>query len=235
MSKNSSTQITNDALGQIQSAKGTSGAGSFAPAGRWVVENGTRRWYTGEGLVGGEQIQRDYYDLTLDTNQIYAAMSPSQRVALMKRLVDGGFLSASGVGDVSSEINGLEKLLYYSNIVGRVWQEAIGVRLSSLPIQRSGGQRRVQVTNTDDLVKIAKTVAQNTIGRELTDAEAGQFASAYQQQEVSSVNATGGRMMGAPSVDVAAEQYIQQIKPQESAGYKYLGYMNQLFNSIGEV
>ena len=237
MGKSNATQSLDQAERDLETAGNTGSSGAmYKPAGRWVVENGTRRWYTGDGLVGGEQIvTTNYYDLTFDTNRIYAGWSPTERVTYMKRLVDGGFLSPGGVGDVASELNAVEKLLYYSNVVGRVWGEALDVRLSSQPVVRSGGQRSVQLSSPQDLAKVAQSVAQNTIGRGLTEDELNKFVQSYQQQETAFQRAGGGTVIQPPSMDVAAERFIQESQPKEESAYRYLGYMNKLFSSIGAI
>jgi hypothetical protein len=237
MGKSNATQSADQTERDLEAARNTGSSGAmYKPAGRWVVENGTRRWYTGEGLVGGEQlVTTGYYDLTADTNRIYAGWSPTQRVSYMKRLVDGGFLSAGSVGDVASELNAVEKLLYYSNIVGRVWGEALDIRLSSQPVVRSGGQRTVQVSSPQDLAKVAQSVAENTIGRGLTEEELNTFVQSYQQQEMAYQRAGSARAVQPPSMDVAAERFIQESQPGEESAYRYLGYMNKLFSSIGAV
>ena len=80
-----------------------------------------------------------------------------------------------------------------------------------------------------------KRVAQETIGRGFSDEEAAQAVQAYQQREIQAQQAmyAGGTVTEQPSADVFAQQFAQQVAPTEANGYKFLGYMNQLFQAAG--
>lgn len=220
----------------------TSGVSEYP--GRWVVENGTRRWHTGEGLVTSDgSFVRDQsgsikvsYNLDVEPGVYLASLSPSERVAQMKLLANAGFIDSGSIGDYAAEMRAITNAMETANFAGLEWGNAIQQRLSGGPVKTSGaGVRTYRTSSPDDLKKIGNSVAQSTLGRAFTEEEANRFVQAYQQQEIGVQRASygGGVVQQPPAVDVAAETFAQQSSPQEAAGYKYLGYMNQLFNSIG--
>jgi hypothetical protein len=232
------SKLISDTQAKLASAATATKAAEYDPGSRWIVnESGYRQPYTGPGLVGNEKlVTKDYYDLIADTNSIYARLTGAQRVTTMKRLVDAGFLSPNGVGNVNSELNAMQSLLEYSNIVGRVWNEALELRLSDGPIKGGGGPARtIRTTSPQDLAKVAQNVAQNTMGRGLTEEELNRFVKSYQDQEIAMQRPGGGVIADAPSIDVAAERFVQENQPKEESAYRYLGYMNKLFESIGAI
>jgi hypothetical protein len=100
---------------------------------------------------------------------------------------------------------------------------------------RGGAPRRYRVTNPEDLKAVFKRVSQETIGRDFTDDEAMRAVQTYQQQEVAAQQAAygGGTATQVMGADVFAQQFAQQIAPTEANGYKFLGYMNRIFNAAG--
>jgi hypothetical protein len=104
------------------------------------------------------------------------------------------------------------------------------------PVKTGGtGVRRYRVSSPEDLKVVAKRMAQETIGRSFTEDEANQFVAAYQQRELQAQQQyfAGGVSTEAPSADVFAQQFAQQIAPTEANGYKFLGFMDSIFRSIG--
>ena len=82
----------------------------------------------------------------------------------------------------------------------------------------------------------AKKVSMDTLGRAFTDAEADKFVKSYQAQEIGFQQNTGnGVSVDIPSVDVAAQEFSQELAPTEANAYKYLGYVDKFFNSIGGI
>lgn len=213
----------------------------YQPPPRYIVENGKRVLYKGPGLVSedGKLLTSNgnpyYYDLESDSRKFYAGMSATMRIAVTEQLVAGGFLNPNGIGDYVSELGALQELLDYANTTGKEWNFALKDRVLTGPSRRIGTGRTYRTTNAADLSVAVKKVAQNVIGREVSDAEAADFARQYQQQEVAAQKAaySGGTTMDQPSLETAATQFVKSIKPTEAAGYQYLGYMNKLFNAIG--
>ena len=223
-----------EAISDIRSA--SSGA-DYAPPTRLVVQNGNWSAYDGDGLVtqDGRVLTTDngepyYYDLERDSEIVFSSLSPTARAYQMEKLFQAGFISESGIGDFTQEINAIRDWLYFSNLQGLEKDNALNARLAGGPLQmrrpRGGGRR---VTNPEDIKVVANQIAQQTLGRALTEEEANQFIQVRRGQEM------GGGSVQTPSLDVAAQGFAQQIAPTEANAYEYLGYMNKLFTSLGGI
>jgi len=201
--------------------------------------------YTGQGLVNrfGDIVTSplgQMYYVPDDAETMWSAKSPANKDLLAQWLVTSGYLDAKQAGNANSVIGSLQDAMNDANRWGfeveNYLSKASAGDLPSRPRSSSSGQiRTYRTTNSLDIINSANTVAQNTIGMRLSDAEAAQFAQQYQAQEVSFQKSLygGGQVTDPPSLESAALSFIQQTRPQQEAGYKYLGYMNQLFDSIG--
>lgn len=227
-----------DRIGEtISQIRGASSGADYSPPTRLVVQNGNWSAYDGDGLVtqDGRVLTTDngepyYYDLERDSEIVFSSLSPTARAYQMEKLFAAGFISESGIGDFTQEINAIRDWLYFSNLQGLEKDNALNARLAGGPLQSrrpSGIGRRV--TNPEDIKVVANQIAQQTLGRELTDEEANQFIQVRRGQEMA-----GGSVQAA-SLDVAAQGFAQQIAPTEANAYKYLGYMNKLFGSLGGI
>lgn len=225
-------------LGEItdQIKQASSGA-DYAPPTRLVVQNGKWTAYDGDGLVTQDgRVLTDqngnpyYYNLERDTEIVYSSLSPTSKANVMEKLFAAGFISEGGIGDFTQEINAVKDWLYFSNLQGLDKDNALNARLAGGPLQtrRPTGMGR-RTTNPEDIKLVAKRVAQDTLGRELTDEEAEQFVGIRRAQEM------GAGSVSAPSLDVAAQGFAQQVAPTEANAYKYLGFMNKLFSSLGGI
>lgn len=210
----------------------------YAHGKRWVrLPNGQRILTDAAGRVDAAgNLIPGYYDLTQDPRQTYGSLNPAGRKLLTESLISAGFLDPDYATDFSSSITALTEAMDEANTLGLELDNWLQQKAAGAPRRTTGGATRTyRTTNTQDLVRIVNQVAQDTIGRKLTDDEAARFASSYQSQEVSFQKAAygGGSVMDVPSLETSAMSFVQQARPQEEAGYKYLGYMNQLFDSIG--
>ena len=221
----------------ISQIKAAGASTDYAPPTRLVVQNGKWSAYDGDGLVTQDgKILTDtggnpyYYDLNRDTEIVYSSLSPTARANVMEKLFAGGFISEGGIGDFTQEINAVKDWLYFANLQGLEKDNALNTRLAGGPLQtrRPTGIGR-RTTNPEDIKIVANKVAQETLGRELTDEEANQFVQVRRGQELSA------GAVSAPALDVAAQGFSQQIAPTEANAYKYLGYMNKLFGSLGGI
>lgn len=235
---------TNEFAAQVQAVGGFSDQG-YVHSKRWVrfpggLQYGSREVFTdapGRVDVFGNLLP-GYYDLDLDPRKTYGSLDPAARKRLTESLISAGFLDPDYASDFSSNIAALTEAMDESNVLGLELDNWLQQKASSSPRRTTGGATRTySTTNTQDLVRIVNQVAQDTIGRKLTDEEASRFAQQYQSQEVSFQKAAygGGTVMQAPSLETSAMSFIQQARPKEEAGYKYLGYMNQLFDAIGTI
>jgi hypothetical protein len=224
-----------------------SAVSSFGFPGR-AVQQGSRgtKMYYGPGLVGtNRQILTDpntgqplTYNPKVDAPAVYSQMSPANRAVVLQVLYQKG-LHPSTPGKFDSDVSAFQNLLEYASAGGITMERALNELQQNVPDYnksgRGGGGVTARVTSPEDLKAVAKQVAQNTLGRSFTDVEANQFVAAYQSQEKAYQNTAGGVAVQTPGADVAAQSFAQQVAPTEAQGYKYLGYMNKLFDAIGSM
>ena len=199
---------------------------------------GGQYWYEGNDLVDerGSRV-RGPYDPVADARGVYANMTPEQRSYVFDVLQRKGFYGSRQPGVYSNDVYAIEEWLDYSNATGYTRSRSLEEMQRTIADVRGGGgtARRYRVSSPEDLKVVAKRVAQETIGRAFTDEEANKFVSAYQQREIEAQQAAygGGIATDQPSADVFAQQFAHQIAPTEANGYKFLGYMNRIFQAAG--
>lgn len=212
--------------------------------GRFIVGaspggGGGQGYYTGSGLVNRQnQVEREQYNITDGLiRDVYSSLQGESRQQVFDILEAKGFYGSAGrSGEPGDDLRAIDQWLSESNLAGYTKERYLDELLKNPDrIRKTGGARRYQVSNPDDLKAVFKRVAQETIGRNFSDTEAMQAVSAYQQQELAAQRAAvgGGTITQAPSADVFAEQFAQQVAPTEANGYKFLGYMNKLFQAAG--
>ena len=193
--------------------------------------------YTGPGLVGfSNNVEEDNYEINEGlVRDVYSSLL-SNRQSVLEQLKEYGFYGNRKVGEPDADLRAIEQWLDEANLAG-VTRERYLVELAKTGRKErgSGAPRRYRVSNPDDLKAVFKRVAQETIGRGFTDDEATKAVQAYQQRELEAQQAmfAGGTVTEQPSADVFAQQFAQQVAPTEANGYKFLGYMNQLFQAAG--
>lgn len=239
------TSGSDKAYGAIYAAGNQPTAYPYTPGYRPIYKNGTWVQSKDPGLVNSfgrfvtPQSGELYYNLDADPRMMYGSLSPSNRNLLIKKLVSSGFLDPDYVGDYRSEIIALTEAMDFSNSIGLEVGNALQQRAAAGGFQRGGRgggpTQTYRLSSPQDLTRYVKTVAQDTIGRELTDAEASGFIQQYQQQELAYQKSSyaGGSAVQPPSAETAAINYVQSVVPKEESAYRYLGYMNMLFDSIG--
>lgn len=199
---------------------------------------GGQYWYEGNDLVDeqGSRV-RGPYDPTADARGVYANMTPGQRSYVFDILQRKGFYGSRQPGVYANDVAAIEDWLDYSNATGYTRSRSLEEMQRTIADVKGGGgsARRYRVSSPEDLKVVAKRVAQETIGRAFTDEEANKFVAAYQGREVQAQSQmfAGGIVTEAPSADVFAQQFAQQIAPTEANGYKFLGYMNRIFQAAG--
>ena len=199
---------------------------------------GGQYWYEGNDLVDGNgQRVRGPYDPALDARGVYANMDADQRAYVFDILQRKGFYGSRQPGVYVNDVAAIEDWLDYSNATGFTRGRALEEMQRTLADVRGGGgvARRYRVSSPEDLKVVAKRVAQETIGRAFTEDEANKFVQAYQQRELQAQEAAygGGIAVEQPSADVFAQSFAQQVAPTEANGYKFLGYMNRIFQAAG--
>ena len=213
----------------------------YAPPPRYAKDaNG--RWYVyeGAGLVTLDgKISEVYYDINDDPGKFYAAMTPAERIEVLSKLNDSGFYTAGNIGNYASDLNAISAWLEYSNNAGLDREAALNQIVSTgatMPKTRSGGTPRTYKTsNTDDLKVMAKKISQDTLGRMMSDEELSRFVASYQQSEIDYQKSryAGATTEDMQPADIAAQEFSQELAPTEANAYKYLGYVDKFFNSIG--
>lgn len=166
-----------------------------------------------------------FYELNTKPKEILGGLDDVSRKNLVDKLYSRGWYGSSkkGEGFDDTDENAMRTLLHYSNIQGVDYITVLST-LAKAPISAGTGARQVQVASSADLVEIANRSALSTIGRKLTEAEASQFARAYQGVQRSSAGAT----QAAPSADVFFQNRIQEKYGAESDGYKYLSAISNV-------
>jgi hypothetical protein len=216
----------------------------YAPGERLIVENGKWEIYQGAGLVTADGKVADrgdgpfYYDIRNEPGIVWSSKSPQDRYLLMEQLVTAGFLSSSSIDDYSSQINAISQWLQASNFTGLEKDNFLKNQIAGKPINpqvgAGGPARQYVVSSPAELKIIAKRVSQETLGRELNDDDIAKFIKAYQSQELEAQRSSG-TISRVPGADVAAQEFSQELDPTEANAYKYLGYVDKFFNSIGGV
>lgn len=174
-----------------------------------------------------------YYDPSNDAGAVYAGMSPTDRTAILTTLYQKGFYSSGSVGEYASDVLAVARWLEASNNAG-VTRDRFLFELGASPnvnAPRSGGGRRISVTNPNDLKAVARKVSLDGIGRELSDEELNGFVTYFQNLERKAQ--TGQSTEQAPAVTTGAEMFIEQTAPTEQDAYTYMNYVNKIFNAIG--
>lgn len=228
--------------GMLASA-GTASA-TYTPPPRYRQVGGKWEIYDGPGLIdsNGNLLDRDgqpyFYNTDTDPGALYASLSPGKRAEVLQTLNDRGFYRSGKPGDFASDLNALALGMEYANIFGISIDRAVNEIRANIPQQGGGGgagATRYRVSNPDDVKGVARQVSRDTIGREFTPEELDRFASSFRQQELQYQQAARNATVAVenPSAQTAAESFAQQIAPTEANAYKYLGYVNKFFNSVG--
>ena len=210
----------------------------YNPPTRELVVDGQRQPYDGPGVVN----RRGELELFDDANnprfyyprdeavQLYYSLPSEQKMMVLDIMERKGYQT----GTAARDINAFEDLLITANRLGRTWDVTLR-ELDQIAPDVADRAPRYRVSSRADIAEIANHVAQRTIGRSFREDEVQKFVAAYQGQEVGFQQ----RMSGAgvveeiPSVDVAAEQFAEQIAPTEANAYKFLGAIDMLRGSIG--
>lgn len=220
---------------------GTTTVPPYAPPPRYAKDpNGKWYVYEGPGLVTLDgQISEIYYDINNDPGRFYAGMTPAERLEVLGKLNDSGFYTAGNIGNYASDLNAISAWLEYSNNAGLDREAALNQIVSTgatMPKTGFGGTPRTYKTsNTDDLKVMAKKISQDTLGRMMSDEELNRFVATYQQSEIDYQKSmyAGATTEDMQPADIAAQEFSQELAPTEANAYKYLGYVDKFFNSIG--
>lgn len=211
----------------------------FAPVG-WSPANRYDQYsYTGGGLVNEKGLvtlfddggQPRYYT-SEDATQYYFGMPTAQKALILETMSRKGY----SVGSPDRDQNAIWDLMQMSNMMGRT----IDVTLSQLDriagdVSQKVAAPRYRVSSSADIRTVANQVAQRTLGREFTSDESQRFVESYQQAELGYQQATAGVVESTPAVDVAAQQFAQEVAPTEANAYKYLGAVDMLMKNLGAV
>jgi hypothetical protein len=212
---------------------------NFAPSG-WSPKNRYDQYtYTGPGLVDGNGLVRmfdqngqpRYYNRG-DASQYYYNLPPAQRALIVNVMGRKGY----SVGTPERDMNAIWDLMLASNNLGRT----LDVTLTQLDkiapdVAEKVAAPRYRVSAAADLRTVANQVAMRTLGREFTADESARFVQSYQQAEMGFQQAGAGVVEQPAAVDVAAEQFAQQVAPTEANAYAYLGAVDRLMKSVGRI
>ena len=196
--------------------------------------------YTGPGLVGlSNNVEENNYQITDGLiRDVYSSLMGDTRANTLAILKQKGFYGNRPIGIPENDLRAIQQWLEESNLAGVTKERYLQEMLKNRPDYGGtggGAPRRYRVSNPDDLKAVFKRVAQETIGRDFSDDEAMRAVQSYQQQEIAAQNAlyAGGTATEVMAADVFGQQFAEQVAPTEANGYKFLGYMNRIFNAAG--
>ena len=212
----------------------------YTPGVRDVYIDGKLTKYSGPGVVDAngnfglldEAGNPTYYDLRNDPTQLYFALGEEQLSSLIDILDRKNYRVDTGPQVVSA----LTDLMETANIMGRTWDVALRTIDQKFPDQAEQiAAPRYRVSAKADIRTVANQVAKQTLGREFTAQEAERFVQSYQQAELGYQQARSGVIEQPPAMDVAAQQFAQEVAPTEANAYKYLGAVDMLMKNLGAV
>lgn len=206
---------TPEQIAQIAATIGTNQ--SWNPPKRWAIVDGRWKFDTHQGIVlANGTIRPEYYDLNNEPEQIWYSMNPAVRNEVINVFRSKG-IAAQTPG---AQINAFGDLLRTSNALGVEWKTALN-RFQALPVAKTSTGPSYRVSNPADLKALVKAVFRETLGREANEAEANQFVTQYQQQQIQGQRGT----VQAPSGEVAAQAFARQVAPREAGAYDLLNYI----------
>jgi len=212
----------------------------YNPPTRELMVDGQRQPYDGPGVVNrsgelelfDDQNNPRFYYPRDEATQLYYSLPSEQKLMVLDIMERKGYQT----GTAARDINALEDLLITANRLGRTWDVTLRQLDQIAPdVADKVAAPRYRVSSRADIAEIANQVAQRTLGRAFREDEVQQFVSAYQGQEVGFQQrmAGSGVVEDIPSVDVAAEQFAEQIAPTEANAYKFLGAIDTLRGVVG--
>lgn len=190
--------------------------------------------YRGSGLVGRRNtIERGQYDTSEGAiRDVYAQLAgnPEQRALVQAKLKQKGFYGGTRVGIPDNDLNAIKSWLEYSNNIGVTYDRALDEMDKSIPdYEKPGGGPRYRVSNPADIKAAVNRAFQETIGRAANEQELAMVVPGFQQAQIQGQMGT----VAAPDVGQFAQGAAEFFAPTEAQGYKFLGYMNRLFQVAG--
>lgn len=191
--------------------------------------------------------QRSVTPLYRKGDEVAPASYGPERIAMLQQLlVNAGLIEKGkkyriGVWDTTSK-KAYQSVLEYANAAGVGWQEALELMRGEGDVVE-GPERQpltVQLSNPDDLKKIAKGVGVKVLGRRLNDDELAKFVAAYQaeerraQQEAYDLAPTGGTVTAPADPSVMAEQQARKDNPVEAGVMDTINVGNEFFQLLRE-
>jgi len=163
--------------------------------------------YIGQNLVDANgTIARGQYDVENEAYDILVNFGDTtERLTKLRALQSRGLYGSSKVGATgfdSQDLSVAKDLARYANARGVTADVALNMLLTEFAPQGTG--RRIRTTAKEDIRATFRSVARNTLGRDLSPAQIERFVKAYEGMEVT--EGTGG--VKAPSIQSAAQATI---------------------------
>ena len=224
VSREGFTSFNPPPMGGTQTSGSTGVSANFMPPPRQEYAQSRNRPNV-SGVIDADGNVLPFYELNTRPGEILGGLEDVPRNNLLNLLYSRGWYGSKkpGGGFDEADRDAMQTLLYYANTQGVDYWTVLST-VAKAPITSGSGSRQVQVASSADLIEIANRSALSTIGRKLSEAEAEQFARAYQGVQRSSAGAT----QAAPSADVFFQNRIQQKYGAESEGYKYLSAISNV-------
>jgi hypothetical protein len=163
--------------------------------------------YIGQNLVDSNgMIARGQYDVENEAYDILVNFgTTAERLTKLRALQSRGLYGSSKVGATgfdSQDLSVAKDLARYANARGVTADVALNMLLTEFAPQGTG--RKIRTTAKEDIRATFRSVARNTLGRDLSPAQIERFVKAYEGMEVT--EGTGG--VKAPSIQSAAQATI---------------------------
>jgi len=194
--------------------------------------------YTGEGIVNFNTNEFELTDndgkprsyMYEDAQYQFYELSDSLRANLLDNLEWLGLPADTALQATDS----FWQVMKYANGMGYNWQHALDKLKTQTPDQTNfGSSAKYYVTPRVTVADTANEIARRTIGRKFTKNELDRFVAAYNQAELSYQQQESGVATTQPQIGAAAQQYAENIAPDEATGYKYLQLMDTFAQAVG--
>jgi hypothetical protein len=187
--------------------------------------------YVGQNLVDANgSLVRGQYDPETEAYDILVNLGDTnERLTKLQALKNRGLYGSSKVGVTgfdSQDLSVAKDLARFANSRGVTADVAFNMLLTEVAPQGTG--RKIRTTAKEDIRQTFRTVARNTLGRELTPEQVERFVKAYEGMEVT--EATGGAK--APSIQNAAQASIETQYGAEASAVGMLSLFDLMDQKI---
>lgn len=192
-----------------------------------------------EGLHPGPGLPGTLYGTTPNPNQYNQGdqwtvplSDPQSIPELQQELIQAGLLNPKsvrlGTWDVASA-NAYSTVLGFANAYGLNARQALDVLVSNPKANQGPAQPTIAFTNPQDVETGFQNTSQSLVGQEMPTEP---FVSHYRGLEEAQAHQSGENYTQAPSVQGAAQQYLQEHNKDDMQNYGTASRMNAFFDLV---